>query len=97
MLIAKTIAKYEPVSMLVQSRDLVTAQSLLAALPATPHAVDLVVSPLDDLWMRDTSCIFVVDKNNPTKKAEPPISPFLFIDFPIDPHIMPPKVLFSFC
>ena len=52
--IAKTIAKYEPVSMLVTEADYDTAYDLLG------DSVDLVVSPLDDLWMRDTGPVFVV-------------------------------------
>ena len=68
-LIAKTIAKHEPVSMLVRQSDLNTAQGLLAALPATAHKVDLIVSPLDDLWIRDTGCSFVVKQNEPHKRA----------------------------
>jgi agmatine deiminase len=52
-LIANTIAKYEPVNMLVNSRDLALAQSLMG------KNVILHVCPLDDLWMRDTGPVFV--------------------------------------
>ena len=52
-LIANTIAKYEPVNMLVNSRDLTLAQSLVG------ENVTLHVCPLDDLWMRDTGPVFV--------------------------------------
>lgn len=52
-LIANTIAKYEPVNMLVNSRDLALAQSLVG------NNVTLHVCPLDDLWMRDTGPVFV--------------------------------------
>ena len=52
-LIANTIAKYEPVNMLVNSRDLALAQSLVG------NNVSLHVCPLDDLWMRDTGPVFV--------------------------------------
>jgi agmatine deiminase len=52
-LIANTIAKYEPVNMLVNSRDLALAQSLMG------KNVTLHVSPLDDLWMRDSGPVFV--------------------------------------
>lgn len=52
-LIANTIAKYEPVNMLVNSRDLALAQSLVS------KNVSLHVYPLDDLWMRDTGPVFV--------------------------------------
>lgn len=52
-LIANTIAKYEPVSMLVNSRDLALAKSLVG------NNVSLHVCPLDDLWIRDTGPVFV--------------------------------------
>ena len=63
-LIAKTIAKYEPVTMLVRDSELATAQVLLAG-----SSVELVTSPLDDLWMRDTGSTFVLNKNNTSQKA----------------------------
>jgi agmatine deiminase len=56
-LIALTIAKFEPVSMLVREEDYAVAQDLLGT------AVDLIISPLDDLWMRDTGPVFVVTKD----------------------------------
>ena len=52
--IALTIARYEPVSMLVRQSDLPIAQRLMGT------KVDLVVCPHDDLWMRDTGPVFVV-------------------------------------
>jgi agmatine deiminase len=55
--IALTIATYEPVSMLVRQTDLPTAQRLMAG------KVELIVCPLDDLWMRDTGPVFVVTEN----------------------------------
>ena len=55
--IALTIAKYEPVTMLVRQSDLSLAQKLMGG------KVELVVCPLDDLWMRDTGPVFVVTKN----------------------------------
>ncbi len=55
--IALTIAQYEPVSMLVRQSDLSLAQKLMG------DKVDLLVCPLDDLWMRDTGPVFVVTKN----------------------------------
>jgi agmatine deiminase len=52
--IAKTIAKYEPVSMLVTKDDYDIAYDLVGS------TVQLVVAPLDDLWMRDTGPVFVL-------------------------------------
>ncbi len=51
--IARTIARFEPVTMLVREAEQDLARSLVG------QEVELVVSPLDDLWMRDTSSIFV--------------------------------------
>ena len=56
--IARTIAKYEPVSMLVRKRDYSVAKKLLGA----SSLVTLIVSPLDDLWMRDTGPVFVLSE-----------------------------------
>ncbi len=69
MLIAKTIAKYEPVTMLVQNRDLGKAQALLGGYAKTAYDVQLLPSPLDDLWIRDTGCTFVVSSGGQPKKA----------------------------
>ncbi len=55
--IALTIARYEPVSMLVRQSDMALAKQLMGA------GVDLIVCPLDDLWMRDTGPVFVVTEN----------------------------------
>lgn len=54
--IAKTIARYEPVTMLVRQDDLEVAQKLVGT------TVELVVAPLDDLWMRDTGPVFVINQ-----------------------------------
>ena len=54
--IALTIARYEPVSMLVRQEDLPVARKLMG------DKVDLIVFPLDDLWMRDTGPVFVVNE-----------------------------------
>lgn len=56
-LIARTIAQYEPVSMLVRPEERASAQALLG------KGVELVESPLDDLWMRDTGPVFVVTES----------------------------------
>ena len=52
--IARTIAHYEPVSMLVRQRELPLARKLVGP------KVELIAAPLDDLWMRDTGPMFVV-------------------------------------
>lgn len=54
-LIARTIAQFEPVTMLVRSNE----QALAAS--ACGPTVDLLVSTMDDLWMRDTGPVFVKD------------------------------------
>lgn len=56
--IATTIARYEPVSMLVREKDEAIATRLLGS-----SAVKLIISPLDDLWMRDTGPVFVLNAN----------------------------------
>lgn len=55
--IALAIATYEPVSMLVRQSDLPFAQELMGS------KVELIVCPLDDLWMRDSGPVFVVTEN----------------------------------
>lgn len=54
--IAKTIAVYEPVNMLVRQEDFDLASDLCGP------AVNLIVMPIDDLWMRDTGPVFVRDQ-----------------------------------
>ncbi len=54
--IAQTIAQYEPVSMLVRAEEYDLAKDLLGS------SVELIVSPLDDLWIRDTGPLFVFSK-----------------------------------
>lgn len=55
--VAKTIAKYEPVSMLVRQSDYALAKRLLGT-----SSVELIAQPIDDLWMRDTGPVFVVNE-----------------------------------
>jgi agmatine deiminase len=57
--IARTIAQFEPVSMLVRQEDLDRARGLVGP------SVELIEAPIDDLWMRDTGPVFV--KGNGTK------------------------------
>lgn len=51
--IANTLVQYEPVNMLVKQSDVALAQSKLDS------RVRLVIAELDDLWLRDTSAVFV--------------------------------------
>lgn len=52
-LIAATIARFEPVTMLARPAEIALVRSLLGS------GVELLASPLDDLWMRDTGPVFV--------------------------------------
>mgnify|MGYP001800138172 CR=1 FL=1 len=54
--IAQTIAQYEPVSILVRADEYDLAKDLMGS------SVELIVSPLDDLWIRDTGPLFVFSK-----------------------------------
>lgn len=54
-LLANTIVKYEPVSMLVREKEYSLAASML------DPKVNLVIAPLNDLWIRDTGPSFVLD------------------------------------
>ncbi len=58
-LIARTIAKYEPVSMLVSPDDYDEAVVLLGGLTAHPFPITLIEFATDDLWLRDTGPAFV--------------------------------------
>jgi len=52
--IAETIARFEPVSVLVEPTVRKEARQLL------PTAVEQIAAPLDDLWARDTAPVFVL-------------------------------------
>ncbi|MBP0020908.1 MAG: agmatine deiminase family protein [Cyanobacteria bacterium SBLK] len=54
--IAKTIAEYEPVKMLVREEDYDIARRKCGS------EVELIVQTIDDLWMRDTGPVFVVNE-----------------------------------
>jgi agmatine deiminase len=54
--IANTIARFEPVSMLVRKSDYALAKKLVSP------AVELLVSRLDDLWIRDSGAVFVINE-----------------------------------
>lgn len=55
--IAQAIARYEPVFMLVRQEDLHIAKKLIGS------TVELIVCPLDDLWIRDSGPVFVLTKS----------------------------------
>jgi agmatine deiminase len=55
--LANTIARYEPVSLLVRPNELALAKTLVAG------NVTLVPCPLNDLWVRDTGPTFVHQAN----------------------------------
>lgn len=59
VLIAKTIAKYEPVSVLVSPDDFDEAKSLFGDLSAHNFSIELVKFKTNDLWLRDTGPTFV--------------------------------------
>ncbi len=61
--IAKTIAKYEPVSMLVRTQDYDIAVELVGGKSDHKYPVELIEFNMNDLWMRDTGPAFVVDEN----------------------------------
>ena len=60
ILIAKTIAQYEPVSMLVRPQDYDFAIEQFRHLKTT-HPITLIAFTMDDLWVRDTGPTFVLD------------------------------------
>ncbi len=66
--IAKAIAKYEPVSMLVRKQDYELAVKLLGGLDTHNHSIELIEFMMNDLWMRDTAPVFVLD-NKGNKNA----------------------------
>ncbi|WP_308212187.1 MULTISPECIES: agmatine deiminase family protein [Nocardia] len=55
--VATTIARFEPVAMLVRPTERGLAQSLVGA------NVELIAAEIDDLWMRDTGPVFVRDES----------------------------------
>ncbi|NQY22705.1 MAG: agmatine deiminase family protein [Campylobacteraceae bacterium] len=63
-LIAQTIAKYEPVSILVSKNDKNEAIELLAELPTPKYPITLFETEIDDLWLRDTAPTFVYNQDH---------------------------------
>ena len=58
--IAQTIARYEPVNMLVRAEEFDMLKSQFADEPN----IELRIKELDDLWMRDTGPVFVLDEGS---------------------------------
>ena len=56
-LIARSIARFEPVTVLVRPGEMDLARAKCGP------DVDLVATPLDDLWVRDTGPVFVRGSN----------------------------------
>ena len=56
-LLARTIARYEPVRLLVRPNELALARSLVGDVAD----IEFIPCPLDDLWIRDTGPTFVRD------------------------------------
>ena len=61
VLLAQTIAQFEPVSLLVRKSEMALLRQLLGTTSAANAAVTLVEANLDDLWIRDTGPTFVVN------------------------------------
>lgn len=59
--IAKSIANYEPVSILVRKKDYGLAVKLLGGLSTHNYPIELIEFNMNDLWMRDTGPAFVVN------------------------------------
>jgi agmatine deiminase len=60
--IAKTIAKYEPVSLLLRPQDNELAIELLGGLDTHNYPISLFHTELNDLWLRDTGPTFVINQ-----------------------------------
>ncbi|QKJ20459.1 agmatine deiminase family protein [Microbacterium hominis] len=57
--VARAVAEFEPVSMLVDPSETARAQDLLGGV------VELIETPVDEFWMRDHGPTFVVDDERP--------------------------------
>lgn len=62
-LLASTIAKYEPVSILVNPNDKNEAIKLLGGLHTHNFEIKLIEFAMDDLWFRDTAPTFVKNQD----------------------------------
>lgn len=60
-LIARTIAQYEPVSILVRTQDIGIAKKLIGN--TSKYPIEFIETELNDLWARDTAPTFVINEN----------------------------------
>ncbi|MBP7853873.1 MAG: agmatine deiminase family protein, partial [Candidatus Microthrix sp.] len=61
--VARAIADFEPVTMVVNPGERSSAEALLAeAVNASRHEVELVELAIDDAWMRDSGPVVVRDR-----------------------------------
>ncbi len=65
--IAKTIAKYEPVTLLVRKKNYTIAMELIGKQGKDDYPIELIEFDMNDLWIRDTGPTFVI--NNKAQKA----------------------------
>ncbi|MEE9345622.1 MAG: agmatine deiminase family protein [Methylococcales bacterium] len=65
--IAKTLANYEPVTMLVRRQDYPIAMGLLGKQSLHKYPIDLIEFNMNDLWMRDTGPAFVINRRKGVK------------------------------
>lgn len=57
-LVAQTIGRFEPVIVCVRAREQEIAKKYFTEM----HNIELLVSPLDDLWIRDFGAVYVVNE-----------------------------------
>jgi agmatine deiminase len=57
--VARAVARFEPVTMVVDPSSEAVAREWLHGGGATAHPIDVVTAPLDDAWMRDIGPSFV--------------------------------------
>ena len=67
--VARAIAQFEPVTMLVSVRQIKNAIAHLQASP-TPHSIRVVEIATDDAWCRDTGPTFVVNKQGDVRGCD---------------------------
>jgi agmatine deiminase len=68
--VAKTIAKYEPVCIIVDSEadGQIASEQLVNVNVDSKYDISLIIHPIDDLWLRDSGPIFVKDVRDSNNK-----------------------------